>query len=190
MGAATARQERNVNQATDTEYAFTLLVDRLLDRVYRYLRNLTRDEDDARALCHDTFLKLRRRLASGDDPSDAYVFAAARNTALSEWRRRRGNPVRPAGDPWSDEDLALPGRADETPDRRLERRELHAALEAALGRLPEEQRSVFLLAEVEGFKQAEIGEIIGVPAGTVASRKHLATLRLREILERSGHALH
>lgn len=178
-----------MNQAPDTAHAFTALVDRLLDRVFRYLRNLTRDEDDARALCHETFLKLRRRLELGDDPSDAYVFAAARNTALGEWRRRRGNPVRPAGDPWSDEDPSLPARADETPDRTLERAELRTALEHALGRLPEEQRSVFLLAEVEGLRQAEIGEAIGVPPGTVASRKHLATLKLREILERSGHAL-
>ncbi|MCP4573583.1 MAG: RNA polymerase sigma factor [bacterium] len=178
-----------MNRTSDTNSAFTRLVDRLLDRVYRYLRNLTRDEDDARTLCHDTFLKLRRRLELGDDPSDAYVFAAARNTALSEWRRRRGNPVRPAGDPWSDEDTPQPDNPDASPDRRLERQELRAALATALGQLPEEQRSVFLLAEVEGLKQAEIGVVIGVPEGTVASRKHLATLKLREILERSGHAL-
>ena len=94
-----------MNQAIDSERAFTDLVDRLLDRVYRYLRNLTRDEDDARALCHETFLKLRRRLELGQEPSEAYVFAAARNTALSEWRRRKGNPVRPAGDPLSSEQV-------------------------------------------------------------------------------------
>ena len=83
----------------------------------------------------------------------------------------------------------MPARGEDAPDRRLERLELRAALEAALAHLPEEQRSVFLLAEIEGLRQDTIGEILGVPAGTVASRKHHATLRLREILQRSGHAL-
>ena len=63
---------------------FVDLVDRLLERVYRYLRNLTRDEEESRALCHDTFVKLHEQLARGGEVGDAYVFAAARNTAYQQ----------------------------------------------------------------------------------------------------------
>lgn len=172
----------------DTETAFVDLVDRLLDRVYRYLRNLTRSDDDARDLTHETFLKLRRRLTTSSVPGDAYVFAAARNTALSAWRRRQRHPEGASTDPWRDDD-DLPTDPADAPDSHYERGELRSALEAALAHLPEEQRSVFLLAEIEGLRHGEIAEILGLPEGTVASRKHHATLKLRRMLERSGHAL-
>ena len=173
----------------DTDRAFADLVDRLLDRVYRYLRNLTRSDDDARDLTQETFLKLRRRLTAESSPSDAYVFATARNTALSDWRRRQRRPDGASTDPWHNENHALPTDPADAPDSHYERGELRSALEDALAHLPEEQRSVFLLAEIEGLRHGEIAEILGLPEGTVASRKHHATLKLRRMLERSGHAL-
>jgi RNA polymerase sigma-70 factor (ECF subfamily) len=74
-------------------------------------------------------------------------------------------------------------------DASVERRELKEALELALQRLPEEQRSVFLLSEVEGLKQHEISKVLEIPQGTVASRKYSAVRTLRGELERMGHAL-
>ena len=71
----------------------------------------------------------------------------------------------------------------------MERRELRLGLEAALAKLPEDQCSVFLLSEVEGLKYEKIAEVMGIPAGTVASRKHHAARALRAELERMGHAL-
>ncbi|MEN8007289.1 MAG: RNA polymerase sigma factor [Candidatus Krumholzibacteriota bacterium] len=174
-----------MSRPTSTDLAFRGLVDRYLERVYRYLRNLTRDEDSARELAHETFLNLRRRLETGETPSEAYVFTAARNAALSAWRRRQNDNrkhelasvERPAGNPAN------------SPTFETERKELRTALEDALGTLPEEQRSVFLLSEIEGLKYGEIAEAMGIPAGTVASRKHQAGRALREELERMGHAL-
>ena len=63
------------------------------------------------------------------------------------------------------------------------------ALDEALQELPEDQRSVFLLSEGEGMKYEQIAEVMDIPAGTVASRKHHAARALREDLERLGHAL-
>ena len=65
---------------------FVDLVDTYLDRVYRYLCNLTRNPDTARDLCHEVFLNLRRQVEAGTEIAEAYVFATARNTALSSWR--------------------------------------------------------------------------------------------------------
>lgn len=111
-----------------TDDPFTRLVDRDLDRVWRFLRSLVRDPDLARDLCHDTFLRLRR--------------------ALHEGRVRR--------------------------------------LEAGLD---DDHRAVFVLSELEGLRYEEIAEALGVPVGTVASRKHAATRRMRRTLEEMGHAL-
>ena len=169
----------------DADTVFVQIVDRLLNRVYSYLRNLLRDEDSARDLAHQTFLKIRQRLETDLDLSDAYVFAAARNAALSQWRQRKHRmQVQPALE------AATISSSDGTDaGAALERRELREALESALQQLPEELRSVFLLSEVEGLKQREIAEVLGVAPGTVASRKYSAVRVLRGELERMGHAL-
>jgi len=175
-----------------TDQAFIELVDRYLDRVYRYLRNLTRSEDEARELAHETFLQLRRKLEPGRPPTEAYVFTTARNAFLSQGRRRRSEERKREGAAAEADTAAGTWCADASavsPQRTTERNELKSDLEAALERLPEDQRSVFLLSEVEGMKYEQIAEVMGIPAGTVASRKHHASRALREDLERSGHAL-
>jgi RNA polymerase sigma-70 factor (ECF subfamily) len=176
----------------NTDRAFDKLVERYLERVFRYLRNLTGSEEPARELAHDTFLQLRSQLGTGTTPTEAYVFTTARNAALSRWRRNRNEARKrdaaaadghQAGGCWRS------GNSGSSPIREVERRELRADLEAALAELPEDQRSVFLLSEVEGLKYHEIAAIMDIPSGTVASRKHHAARTLRAELERRGHAL-
>ena len=52
--------------------------------------------------------------------------------------------------------------------------------------LPEEQRLVFVLGEIQGMKYADIGETLNIPVGTVKSRMHVAVQRLRKFLTRHG----
>jgi len=65
----------------------------------------------------------------------------------------------------------------------LRRREIGEAILAAVRRLPEEQRLVFVLSENQGMKYAEISEVMEIPVGTVKSRMHSAVRRLRELLK-------
>ena len=174
----------------ETQDAFARLVERDLDRVWRFLRALLRDADLARDVAHETFLRLRAalergRARAGEDglPRTAYVFAAARNAALSHLRRTRRRHVVPLDQERHD----APGAA--APDRALVDAELRSALDAALATLDETHRAVFLLSEIEGLRYEEIAEALGIPPGTVASRKHHAARRLRRELERTGHAL-
>jgi RNA polymerase sigma factor (sigma-70 family) len=151
--------------------------------VVRYLRSLVGDGDLARDLAQDTFLKLH---AHADGAGAALVFTVARSCALDHLRRqkvRRGHEVTDA------ESLAAAAPAPERyrPDRDLENRQLRDDLLAALATLPEDQRSVFHLSEIEGLAYAEIAAILEVSPGTIASRKHHAVRRLREYLRRRGH---
>ncbi len=161
---------------------FVDLVDAYLDRVYRYLSNLTRDEDVARDLCHETFLRLRKQVDQSTEITEAYVFTTARNTALSKWRsEKREESKREA---WG-----LECKTHAEASSSAETNELRLALQTALGHLSEDQRSVFLLSEVEGLKYEQIAEILGISAGTVASRKFNANRVLRGELKRMGHEL-
>ena len=177
---------------TREDLAFVALVDRYLERVHRYLCNLTRDRDEARELAHETFLNLRRRLDPDRPPAEAYVFTAARNAFLSRWRRRHSEErlrERVVAEPGGGAGTWRAQAAEASPQCAAERDALRSDLQAALARLPEDQRSVFLLSAVEGLKYGQIAEVMAIPAGTVASRKHHAVRALREELERRGHAL-
>ncbi len=170
---------------------FPVLVERMADRVYRYLLAWCGDPETARDLAQDTFLNLARTVGSAADRiSPAYVFVAARNTALSLHRKRRTERrrLRPL-EPSDSENRPASGLGAD-PARRVERAELGRALDDALARLPEEHRTVFLLSEIEGLSYREIANVVGCPPGTVASRKWKAVKTLRSALARKGFDPH
>ena len=70
-----------------------------------------------------------------------------------------------------------------TPARDMQDAEFFAQLDAALASLPAEQRSAFVLAEIEELSYEEIAEIEGTKLGTVKSRINRAKQRLRAILQ-------
>ena len=61
--------------------------------------------------------------------------------------------------------------------------EVHTDLERALHRLPEEFRTVLLLAEVEGLPLEDVARVMSCPVGTVKSRIFRAKERLRTLLK-------
>jgi RNA polymerase sigma-70 factor, ECF subfamily len=74
-------------------------------------------------------------------------------------------------------------------DRASRTTDVAGHLSAALAELPEEQRVTLLLREVEGLSYAEIAAMVGVPAGTVASRLNHARAALRQTLTTRGIGL-
>ncbi|MBP2019725.1 RNA polymerase sigma-70 factor (ECF subfamily) [Symbiobacterium terraclitae] len=69
-----------------------------------------------------------------------------------------------------------------TMDERFHHAEIHADVWRALIMLPERQREILMLRYFHDFAIPEIGQILGVPAGTVKSRLHQARRRLKELL--------
>jgi RNA polymerase sigma-70 factor (ECF subfamily) len=73
--------------------------------------------------------------------------------------------------------------ADVTPTDRLVSQEISQQLDRALAALPMEQRSAFVLAEIEELPYADIARIERTSLGTVKSRIHRAKQRLQSVLE-------
>jgi RNA polymerase sigma-70 factor (ECF subfamily) len=146
--------------------------------VLRYLRSLLRDEEIARDLLQETFLKLEPRAATAGRP---LVYAVARSCAIDHLRRLRTRRRHEAV--VEPERLSRQAAKErERPDARLAAKELRGELLRALAKLPETQRSVFHLSEIEGFSYAEIAQTLGLSPGTVASRKYHAVRKLRSHL--------
>ncbi len=160
--------------ADDIE-AFRRLVERYQRPLLTLVRNLTPPDTDHEGVAQDVFLAAFRCLASFDPKRSAFstwLFTIARNRCLNELARRR--PV--AGG-------ELPDVADlRSPESAASEAELLRQLDAALDALPFEQRSAFVLTQLQGLSYEEVGRIEGVGVGTVKSRIARAREKLRNLL--------
>ena len=145
-----------------------------LPRLRRYARAMVGDRAAADDLVQDTLERAWLRFAQWRPGSDlrAWLFSIMHNLRVDQLRRPGLNTL-----PMGDEDFEVPTRA--TQSDRLEVNDL----EAALARLPEDQRVVLLLVALEEMSYEEIADVLGIPAGTVMSRLSRGRERLRLILE-------
>jgi RNA polymerase sigma-70 factor (ECF subfamily) len=157
--------------------AFRLLVERHQRRVFALVRNLIPDAHDAEDLAQDVFLTAYTRLATYDPRQAAFgtwLLTIARNRCLNALQKRR--PLAGGELP----DVAGP----RPPEAEASEAEWFRLLDAALAALPLEQRTAFVLAEVQGLALDEVARVEGVPVGTVKSRLARAREKLRGLLPR------
>jgi RNA polymerase sigma-70 factor, ECF subfamily len=151
-----------------------------LDALYNFAMYLTRNPPQADDLVQETYLRafrFRHRYEPGTHLR-AWLFQILRNTFLTFYRLRdREAAIAEDGVP----DWDVPMFHDAPDDTSLVS-EVHTDLERALAQLPEEFRSVLLLAEVEGMPLEEVARVMGCPVGTVKSRIFRAKERLRGLL--------
>ncbi len=162
------------------------LYDLTVERIYRLLLRLTRNEQDAFDLSQETYLRVFTKLDDfgGRSSFATWVYRIAVNEALQFLRREnRGQSRRQAtGDP-----AARPRASDYASDQRMDsgaedRTISRLDLNDALDDLAPIERSILLLRYQEGLDYRAIAEITGCPEGTVASRLNRARSRLREKL--------
>jgi RNA polymerase sigma-70 factor (ECF subfamily) len=159
-------------QAGDSA-AFAGLVRRHQRRAYAVARSIVLSHDDAEDAVQEGFLHAFRALERfrPEQAFGAWLHRIVANAALDLARRRK---VRDADE--LPESLASPHRDPAEAD------ELRGRLAAALATLGERQRSVIVLHDVEGYKHAEIGALLGIPEGTARSDLHHARAHLRRLL--------
>jgi len=208
VGAAPASKqgERSEADPTDLEAvtraakgdheAFRVLVERYQDRAYGLALRVMRDEEQAKDVLQDAFLKAYRSLDRFEGRSSFYTwfYRVVMNLCIDAKRRQ------PAGRTveW-DETHALetpvgtgldavdPARKRaEGPAGDLERAELRETLQRAIEKLPDDARQTLVLREVDGLTYSEIAKLLGIPKGTVMSRLHHARRRLRALLAEQG----
>lgn len=151
-----------------------------VDALYNFASYLTRNGSEAEDLVQETCaraLRFAHRFQPGTHLR-AWLFQILRNTFLTFYRvRERESPVAEDGVPEWD-----PPMFHDVPEDDAGALEAHTDLERALRRLPEEFRTVLLLAEVEGLALEEVARIMACPVGTVKSRIFRAKERLRGLL--------
>ncbi len=148
--------------------AFSELVARYQDRIYRYLLRMTRSPEDARELTQETFLNAYQALARWrpDARLSTWLFRIAHNQALDWLRRARRVEFVALDEVQADR---IPA-ATATPEAALQARQHITALERALARLSVEHREILLLRDIEDMPYEDIAAVLGLSLGTVKSR--------------------
>lgn len=146
--------------------AFTELVSRHQDRVFRFVFRMVGSREEAMDITQETFMKAWQAMPRWrpDAQFGTWLLQIARNGALDVLRRGRIVAFEPLDDALPVADPAA------TPEQRVEARRRIESLDAALRALPVEHREVLLLREVEDLSYAEIAQALDVAEGTVKSR--------------------
>ncbi|NIP59922.1 MAG: sigma-70 family RNA polymerase sigma factor [Gemmatimonadetes bacterium] len=138
--------------------------------------SVTKSHEDAEDAAQEAFVVALERLDDCRSPEKfgGWLLTIVRNRARNLLRRETIRATEPVPESAS---TGRPG-----PDREAERSELRSHLRGAIGELPEVQRVVVMLHDLEGWKHREIADHLGLPAGTVRSHLHHARKGLRRLL--------
>lgn len=149
-------------------------------------------KDDAEDILQNIFYQLSK-IDLDENPIDeisAWLYKVARNQIVDHSRKKREVRIPSVADT-DDENLYLLHDlkdidsilGTDTPESDFYRTLIRKELELALDELPDEQRDVFILNEMEGFSFKEISEASDISINTLISRKRYAVLHLRKRLD-------
>lgn len=172
------KEDRLLHQLrAGSRQAFETLLAQQERRVYTLALHLLGHAAEAEDVTQDTFIEVHRALPTfrGRSRLDTWVCRIAVNLCL---QRRRKRAVMTTA-LWPDS-LSAPVQDD--PVQRTLGVELQTVIARAVATLPEAQRDVFILHEMEGWSYSEVAESLGCPVGTVKSRLSAALARLRPLL--------
>jgi RNA polymerase sigma-70 factor (ECF subfamily) len=157
--------------------AFGVLVERYSGRVFSLVRRICPGREDAEEVVQDTFLKVYRQLTRfrRESSFSSWLYRIAWNTALSRLRKNRAAGHFTA---WEDGRFRLDDEAEPPWEDADTREEQLERLEAALDRLPPEDRFLLLLFYREDKPVREIAHITGMSEGQVKTRLHRIRKRL------------
>ena len=167
--------------AGDSE-AFGSLVNRYQGRLYNSVMHMAGNAEDARDIVQDAFVQAFVRLESFRRASGFYtwLYRIAFNLTVSHHRRKKPAVSIERVRQSCGREPSEPG---EGPEGHAKQKETCQKIRAAIAQLPEQQRWVVVLREIDGCDYQTIADILQLPIGTVRSRLCRARLALRDLLQ-------
>jgi RNA polymerase sigma-70 factor (ECF subfamily) len=178
---------------TDDELGFQKIHDIYRPKIVRYLTRLLgrRDVED---VTQEVFVKVNEALKTfrGESQLSTWIYRIATNAALDMLRspsfRQTGQKSLSEesiaeGEAESMDKDAWTGEKKPSIETSLIRKEMNKCIRGMVEKLPENYRTVVVLSELEGFKDDEIAEILGVSIQAAKIRLHRARARLKKELE-------
>lgn len=164
-----------------------------IDSVYNFAYHLTQDEDEAKDLVQDTYMKAYRFISSFQEGTNAkaWLFRICKNNFINDYRKKSKQPTKV-----DYQEIEQFYNSDTTPINATVdlRTEITGGLIGdevtnALNSLDSNFRTIIILCDLEGFTYEEMAKILDIPIGTVRSRLHRARKLLKEKLCSYAHAM-
>ncbi len=149
-----------------------------MDALYNFALRMTGDSDDANDLVQDTYLKAFRFFDKFEKGTNikAWLFRIMKNTFINTYRKKSKEPAQI--DYEEVEKFYENVKPSSTDSAHLEKEIYDNLLDdeitTSIASLPEDFKTVIILADIEGFTYDEIADFVDVPVGTVRSRLHRA----------------
>ena len=158
-----------------------------IDSMYNFAYRLTFDEDDAKDLVQETYLKAFRFIDSFQRGTNAkaWLFRILKNSFINDFRKKSKEPAKvdyqEVETYYNSDDVD----ASITTDLRVEAVQdmIGDEISNALNSLAVDFRTVIILCDLEGFTYEEMAKILDIPIGTVRSRLHRARNLLKDKLK-------
>jgi RNA polymerase sigma-70 factor (ECF subfamily) len=170
-------------------FSFETIVSRYETKVHNLAMRLTRNPEDAEEVLQDVFVTVYRKISGfeGKAKFSSWLYRITVNAAFMKLRKRK-----------QDQSVSLDDMLPHLQNKAITQRnafgarsdslalnnEIKNALEGAIDKLPEEYRAVFILRDIDGLSNKEVGEILDLSIPAVKSRLHRSRLMLRKKLKR------
>lgn len=180
---------------SESQQEFSALYTEYYPKIVGYLRRLV-GEAEAEDVAQEAFVKIRRSLDGfrGESRLSTWIYRIATNSAMDHLRRpatkqssRRGYGAEDYG-VLPDDDSAVDGAP--LHDILLIRKDMNDCIRGLVNDLPDNYRTVLVLGDLEGFTNAEIGDVLGLSLDTVKIRLHRARVQLKKAMEEACHLYH
>lgn len=160
---------------------FRILADRWHPKIHRFAYGIFGNTADAAEISQKTLIKVYQNIQSLEKPAgfSSWIYRIAHNLCLDEMKRAGRRKTEPLG--LFESDQQVDGF---TPAHELESKELHEMIRNALAELPDQQRVVVVMKEMEGLKFREIAEILDIPENTAKTRMYTGLKSLGSIMKR------
>jgi RNA polymerase sigma-70 factor (ECF subfamily) len=179
----------------ELKHDFPKLYSEYYPKITGYLRRLVGDAD-AEDVAQEAFVKISRSISGfrGESLLSTWIYRVVSNTAMDHLR---GSSTKHSSRQWdgaaegseaSNDDFAVDGAP--LHDTLLIRKDMNECIRGLVNDLPENYRAVLVLADLEGFTNAETGDVLGLSLDTVKIRLHRARLRLKKSLDHACHLYH
>lgn len=153
---------------------------------YNIAYRMVGNEEDAKDITQEAFIKVFKSIKSfrEDSSFSTWLYRIVMNTCKDELRKKKVKVVSIDQRIETDESSIGIEISDQSysPETIYEKKQLHDLLHKALTDLPEQNRIVVIMRDVQGFSYEDIAQCINVPVGTVKSRINRGRQMLREMI--------
>lgn len=167
--------------------AFEELIEGYQKKIFNLAYRILGNYEDAGDMAQEALIRIFRSIANFKEQSSfsTWVYRITTNVCLDEIRKKKNKKVISLDEEIRVEDGEMKRQImsdDMLPDEAAELKELRTSVNNAINSLPEDQRLVITLRDIQGLSYDEISSVLDCPSGTVKSRINRARQALKNVL--------